>query len=187
LAAEPNRKLHFLVLATEWFSGKGGLSTFNRELCEALVRQGCEVTCCVEALTPEEQEDAASKGVILHRPDDCRFLGRDAFLVKPKAPALLPPRPFDFVIGHGRITGHHARTFVENYSPDSRSVHFIHVVPQCIEWHKGDADAAKTAEVRKREEAELVRAAASDGSRVGGRGRGRGCCERASDRVGPQR
>lgn len=155
-AAEPSRRLHFLVLATEWFSGKGGLSTFNRELCEGLVRHGCEVTCCVEALTQEEQDDATEKGVTLYRPESCRYLGRDAFVVAPKAPPLLPPRPFDFVIGHGRVTGHLARVFVDTYSPDSRWVHFIHVAPQCIEWHKGAEDAATTAEERKRDEAELV-------------------------------
>lgn len=152
----PNKKLRFLVFATEWFSGKGGLSTFNRELCEGLVRLGCEVTCCVEALTPEEEEDAAAKGVTVHRPDECRSLGREAFLLAPRVPPLQPPRPFDFVIGHGRVTGHYARTFVRHYSPDSRWIHFIHVAPQCIEWHKGDADAAQTAESRKQEEAELV-------------------------------
>jgi glycosyltransferase involved in cell wall biosynthesis len=155
---EAPRKRRFLVFATEWFSGKGGLSTFNRELCEGLVRLECDVLCCVEAAEEEELAAASAKGVTLHCPDECKRWGREAFLLQPKPP-LQSPRPFDFVIGHGRVTGKHARTFVKYYSPDSRRIHFIHVAPQCIEWHKGEDDAAQTAEARKREEAELVASA----------------------------
>ena len=155
---EPIRKPRFLVFATEWFSGKGGLSTFNRELCEGLVRLGCDVTCCIEAIAQEEFADAEAKGVTLYCPGECSRLGREAFLL-PLKPELQSPGPFKFVVGHGRVTGQYARAFVQHHSPDSRCVHFIHVAPQCIEWHKSDDDAAETAEARKQQEADLVASA----------------------------
>ena len=40
-------RLSFLILATEWDSGHGGVSTFNRELCIALAKLGHEVHCGV--------------------------------------------------------------------------------------------------------------------------------------------
>ena len=55
----------FLVFATEWRSGHGGLSTFNRHLCTALARAGCKVTCIIADGTNEDIEDARNHGVEL--------------------------------------------------------------------------------------------------------------------------
>jgi glycosyltransferase involved in cell wall biosynthesis len=149
---EKTPKPTFLVVATEWSSGKGGLSTFNRELCEGLARAGCHVTCCVERADQDEIVAADMKDVELVPADSAyRSLGVTAL-------ALSVPngRKFDFVVGHGRLTGPCARALKHFHLPDAYHVHFIHTDAQSIEWHKGHDDASRRAEDRKAEETELV-------------------------------
>lgn len=45
--ANQDDRLHVLAVATEWYSGHGGLSTFNRQLCRALAAAGAGVVCIV--------------------------------------------------------------------------------------------------------------------------------------------
>src|SRR3954468_15492912 len=92
---------HILVVATEWNSARGGISTFNRSLCTTIAAAGRPVTCFVPSFSPEEAADAAEARVTLlaaKPPPGVR--GKDALLF-----GLPGPLDFGAVVGHGRITG----------------------------------------------------------------------------------
>jgi glycosyltransferase involved in cell wall biosynthesis len=144
-----------LVVATEWSSGSGGLSTFNRHLCVALAAAGAEVFCVVLDADSSEVTDAKEKGVTLlthagapGAPDYGRLTRR---------PALPEGTEPDLVIGHARITGPAAAHLTEDHFPRARRLHFVHMAPDEIEWHKlGDSGGrARQAEERTEIEREL--------------------------------
>lgn len=144
-----------LVVATEWSSGRGGLSTFNRHLCVAMAAAGAQVFCVVLDADASEVTDAKEKGVTLlthpgapGAPDYGRLTRR------PALPHGIQP---GLVIGHARITGPAAAHLKEDYFPNARRLHFVHMAPDEIEWHKlGDGvDRARQAEERTEIEREL--------------------------------
>ncbi|MFD9561563.1 glycosyltransferase, partial [Streptomyces sp. NPDC059994] len=144
-----------LVVATEWSSGRGGLSTFNRHLCVAMAAAGAQVFCIVLDADASEVTDAKEKGVTLlthpgapGAPDYGRLTRR------PTLPHGTHP---DLVIGHARITGPAAAHLKEDFFPHARRLHFVHMAPDEIEWHKlGDGvDRARQAEERTEIEREL--------------------------------
>ncbi|MFK8907398.1 glycosyltransferase [Streptomyces sp. YS-3] len=148
-----------LVVATEWSSGRGGLSTFNRHLCVAMATAGAQVFCIVLDADASEVTDAKEKGVTLlthpgapGAPDYGRLTRR------PTLPHGVLP---DLVIGHARITGPAAAHLAEDFFPHARRLHFVHMAPDEIEWHKmGDGvDRARQAEERTEIERELGRTA----------------------------
>jgi glycosyltransferase involved in cell wall biosynthesis len=148
-----------LVVATEWNSRHGGLSTFNRQLCMGLAELQIRVFCMVLDATDEEATAAATAGVTLLRrepvvgaPDEHRLFRR------PDLPDGVTPT---LVIGHGRVTGPAALVQGEDYFPRSTKLHFIHMAPDEIEFLKldRDDDVAETAEIRTRIELQLGRSA----------------------------
>lgn len=142
LASEPRlhylarpMTLSFLVFATEWRSGHGGLSTFNRHLCLALARAGCHVTCIVADGTSEDVADASDHLVDLRVPAETPGLRREAahnILLM----GLSGQREFDVVAGHGRVTGPHALAIRNRDYPNARYAHFIHMDAKSIDWEK---------------------------------------------------
>ncbi len=150
--------LRMLVIATEWTSGHGGLSTFNRALCTALARSGQTVYCVVGTATEEEKEEARALGVTLVPAPGTAGDTLDARITRK---AQLPHAP-DVVVGHGRVTGPAARAQVEDHYPHALRVHFIHTAPNHIEWFKAapsEGEVAAKAEERTRREAELAEGA----------------------------
>ena len=150
--------LQVLAVATEWSSRHGGLSTFNRELCIALAACGNRVACLVPAATSEERSAAVAAGVALL--EAAQLVGDDplrALYRRSRLPDGFEP---DLVIGHGRITGPAARTQVEDSFPSALRLHFVHMAPGEIEWHKAEDGAAARSEHRERQELELSRGAA---------------------------
>lgn len=137
--------MRVLVAATEWSSGRGGLSTFNRSFCVALTRCGAEVVC-VTLDRPGGDYDVLD-GVTVVGAQELPGGGDMARLARPP----LVPRGFvpDAVIGHGRVTGPAALSLREDHFSASCGVHFIHVAPDEIEVHKHSAeDADLRAETR---------------------------------------
>lgn len=159
-AAASAPRFTFLAVSDEWASHRGGLSTFNRELCLALARTGHCVQCLVASVENSEIIEAEKLGVhLLRRP----ARPGDAPTVGLSLPGEVPYKP-DFIIGHGRITGAAARQQA-NYFSDARRVHFFHMAPEDIEPHKSlgsarDRDAARVAEDRMKIELDLSRGAA---------------------------
>jgi glycosyltransferase involved in cell wall biosynthesis len=151
------RRLKILAVATEWSSGHGGLSTFNRELCLAMARAKHEVYCYVPAVNEQEREHSKQQGVYLvvaPGPGE----ERERLHRKPPLPEGVVP---DVIIGHGRVTGSAALSLMDHF-PKSRRVHFLHMAPGQIEWFKDHAagkGATETADERERLEIELAKAA----------------------------
>jgi glycosyltransferase involved in cell wall biosynthesis len=149
---------HVLALADEWFPAHGGISALNRYLCIALAQRDTTVTCVVPSRTPEEAADAEANGVrLVTAPEVPGGTDRERLARKPLADGVTP----DIVIGHGRITGAPALTLVEEHYRNAARLHFVHMQPDQIEWHKLDRqdDTATRAEQRTEEERALGKAA----------------------------
>jgi glycosyltransferase involved in cell wall biosynthesis len=154
-------KLVILAIATEWDSAHGGLSTFNRELCCALAEDGHIVYCGVPALKPGEVERATRAQVRLVAPASIPGSEGEAALNRPVEGIS---DSVDIVIGHGRKTGGAALAQLRYLKPRPRYVHFVHMDPKAIEWHKNDGqddrDATRLAEERVQLELTIGREAA---------------------------
>jgi hypothetical protein len=147
-----------LVLATEWQSGHGGLSTFNRKLCIALAASGQRVVCAVPIPTREEKEHANQHGVeLIPAPASTGAVPNSGLFRRLKLPEGFDP---GILIGHGRITGPAAQAQANDSFPEAKRLHFIHMAPGEIEWFKGKEDAAFQSEQRSQTELELSRGAA---------------------------
>ena len=145
-----------LVLATEWFSAHGGLSTVNRRLCQALGSAGAEVYCVVLGATDEEVADAAASNVRLIKAK--RLFGdgeQEALSRRPRLPVGVVPH---LIIGHGRITGRAAFAVADDHFDGVPRLHILHMAPDEVEWLKLDRknDAGLSAEERMREERALL-------------------------------
>ncbi len=116
------RALTILSVATEWSSSRGGLSTFNRQLCRALAAAGQRVLCMVDSMTEAVRRHAEADGVTL-LPAGTAINGIGDGV--------------DVIIGHGRITGQLAQRLA-TLMPSARRVHFIHMAPKEIEAYKPD-------------------------------------------------
>lgn len=164
--AAPEPEMRILAVGTEWASGHGGLSTFNRQLCIALARTGADVTCLAIAPSAAEIDEAAKLGVRLVAAratpgeDERQWLSR-------RPPGLDAAYRPTIVIGHGRITGPAAARLADDVFPGAQRLHFVHMAPDEIEWHKYDRDnrpedavsAAVLAEKRTQVELDLAKGA----------------------------
>ena len=152
--------VRILSVATEWSSGRGGLSTFNRQLCIALARVGADVVCVVLEAAVEEIAAAARHGVRLvvavrgpGLTEEQRIVGK---------PAALEGFEPDILIGHGRITGPAAGALQAAHFKTTRRVHFVHMAPDEIEPYKLNRtdQASMRAQDRTEIEVDLARTAA---------------------------
>jgi hypothetical protein len=151
-------RLGILAIGDEWRSGRGGLSTLNRQLCRALAAAGTRVMCLVLQSSPDERQDAGEVTLI----EATRTPGqpeREALSRKPHLPEGFTP---DVIIGHGRVTGPAAQILAEDHFPRAKRLHFVHMAPDEIEWFKldRDDDAGARAEERTQIELDLGRSAA---------------------------
>lgn len=165
-AAAPKAEMRILAVGTEWASGHGGLSTFNRQLCIALARAGADVTCLAIAPSAAEIKEAGELGVRLVAAratpgeDERQWLSR-------RPPDIDPAYQPTIVIGHGRITGPAAARLADDVFPGAQRLHFVHMAPDEIEWHKFDRDdppkdavpASVLAEQRTQVELDLAKGA----------------------------
>src|SRR5437870_2163416 len=120
-----SQSLTVLVVATEWESRHGGLSTFNRDLSRAIAAIGHRVFCLVPWASRDEIEAAAAFNVELVVAEDAA-LSEDVRLSTHRE---LPNGEIpDIVIGHGRVTGPAAKALAKHYERSKR-IHFIHVSP----------------------------------------------------------
>src|SRR5664280_112700 len=148
ITSSHSSQLTILSIATEWDSGHGGLSTFNRELCRELAALGHNVYCGVPSYSQEEFEAALKADVHLVAPAQTHGVDDDNVLLRQ---IRLPGVKVDAIVGHGRIAGRFAVVQKSDYYPDAKYVHIVHMDPQAIEWHKDhpEKNATKTAHDRR--------------------------------------
>ncbi|MFE0426660.1 glycosyltransferase, partial [Streptomyces sp. NPDC058953] len=144
---EPARPV-VLAVATEWSSSHGGLSTFNRELCRALSAAGADVYCVV--LDPTADELARADDARVNLLPARQVAGGSADMRLAARPGLPEGTTPDLIVGHGRITGPAAERLAQDFYPEARRLHIVHMAPDEIEWHKRDraVDAGRRAEDR---------------------------------------
>lgn len=153
-------RLRILAIGTEWASGQGGLSTLNRQLCSALADAGLDVACVVINANADEIDRAGRSGVRLVPAKRTTGVDEREWLARRPTELGADYAP-DFIIGHGRITGPAALRLAEDCFPSAKRLHFVHMAPDEIEWHKLDREtpAGLRAEDRTRQELELGRSA----------------------------
>ncbi len=161
--AQPGPRAHstpsrLLLVANEWRSRHGGISTFNRELARALADAGCEVHVAVPQADSEERDDASESGVSLVTPDGIPGIdGHALLLTRPRfvESEYMP----DAVIGHGRILGSYAYAAQNLFFPLAKRLHIVHMDAERLEAAKesaGGPSRMTTATERKQLEVELA-------------------------------
>jgi glycosyltransferase involved in cell wall biosynthesis len=124
-----------LLVASEWSSSHGGISTFNRELCMALATAGHRVNCLVVEPTQRERDEAEQYGVkLLGAPFDPTIEAEERL-------TLVGEKDFDgfvpdIVVGHDHVTGSAGYHIARRVFVTPSYVHFIHTLPDEIEPHK---------------------------------------------------
>ncbi len=156
VAEAPSARLSVLAVGTEWTSEQGGLSTFNRQLCCALAEAGVAVACIAINPSTSEVHQAKKFGVRLVPARVTPGVDEREWLARRPAELGGDYSP-DFIIGHGRITGPAALRLAEDSFSNAKRLHFVHMAPDEIEWHKLDreASAGLRAEDRTRQELDL--------------------------------
>lgn len=155
--AHTSEQMCLLVVATEWDSRHGGLSTFNRDLCAALAGAGARVVCYVPEATTEEKRRASEVNVEIVEALTMPGTKDTALLFQP--PVLPVGFVPDVVVGHDRITGAASVALSRYHYSGSKRILFIHTSPEEIEWHKepgADSTSATRAAERKREQLGLA-------------------------------
>jgi glycosyltransferase involved in cell wall biosynthesis len=138
----------FLLIATEWWSSHGGLSTLNRDLATALAQRGHAVTCLIPQITPEEEAAASAAGVrLISVPRQVGYSGTQLIDVCTSIPIDSPP---DYILGHDHITGPAALRIRNEFFSGSKYVHVLHTIPVESELYKGDGSSG-TAAIRGHE------------------------------------
>lgn len=158
LLAESPQRPCVLIVATEWDSRHGGLSTFNRDLCGALADAGARVVCYVPEASSEEVERAQNVDVVLVEAP--RMPGSQGVALLSQRPNLPSGFVTEIIIGHDRITGAASVILARDHYSSSKKVLFIHTSPEEIEWHKEpreDSTSAERAAERKREQLAIAK------------------------------
>ncbi len=155
-----NQRQRILLVADEWRSGHGGLSTVNRELAIALAATGIETAVLVPTATNGDVAAASDVNVALVAPPQIPGItGREQLLLRP----VFSEKNWepDVIIGHGRLFGPYA-VAQQQFFPRARRVHFVHMDAEQLELAKeslGGPSNMMTADARRSLETELARSA----------------------------
>jgi len=146
-----NSRRTFLLVADEWWSMHGGISTVNRELAIALAGLDQNVYVLLPNASAAESDHASAKGVTLVVPDELTGVsGKQLLLTRPRLPAGAPDP--DFIVGHGRILGPYAQAQRALFFTAAQLVHFVHMDAEMLERAKeieGGASRMRTADDRR--------------------------------------
>ncbi|MDK8171668.1 glycosyltransferase family 4 protein [Curtobacterium citreum] len=156
------RRLHrCLLVADEWRSGRGGISTVNRELAIALAAAGVDSAVMVPQASPEDIKAASDVDVALVTPARVPGLtDREALLLRPvfADQSWIP----DLIIGHGRLLGPYAAAQQQQFFPEAMRVHFVHTDAEQLESAKevpGGESRMSDSDARRRLEQQLAQSA----------------------------
>ncbi|XP_074620930.1 D-inositol 3-phosphate glycosyltransferase-like [Acropora palmata] len=147
-------KLQVTILASEWGSSKGGLSTLNRELAIQLAKFSCvEVTFFLLQCSDEDKKAAASYSVSIHKAE--RRPGyRDELDWLSFPPENLR---IDVVVGHGVKLCHQAQVIRNSHK--CKWVQIVHTDPEELGMFKCYENPISTGERKHHDEVELCQMA----------------------------
>ena len=155
--ARPERLvLKVTLLANEWGSSKGGLSTINRTLAIHLAKDPhVEVTILVPEFECGEEHKRAAKSHNI----SIREAGRLPAYSDPLDWLIVPPEDLDVqvVIGHGAKLGRQAQIIRKSHC--CRWVQVVHTEPEELAMHKNYPSAIAKGEGKNRAEVELCQIA----------------------------
>ncbi|XP_067042145.1 NLR family CARD domain-containing protein 3-like [Acropora muricata] len=147
-------KLQLTILASEWRSSKGGLSTVNRELAIQLAKFSCvEVTFFLPKCSDEDKKVAAARSVSIRkavrRPgyhDELDWLS-------------FPPEDLriDVVVGHGVKLGRQAQFICKSHK--CKWVQIVHTDPEELGMFKCYENPISRGEQKHHDEVELCQLA----------------------------
>ncbi|CAH3191634.1 unnamed protein product, partial [Porites evermanni] len=155
--ARPERLvLKVTLLANEWGSSKGGLSTINRTLAVHLAKDPhVEVTILVPEFECGEEHKRAAKSHNI-----CiREAGRLPAYSDPLDWLIVPPEDLDIqiVIGHGAKLGRQAQIITKSHC--CKWVQVVHTEPEELAMHKNYPSAIAKGEEKNRAEVDLCQIA----------------------------
>jgi D-inositol-3-phosphate glycosyltransferase len=159
--ASARRLGRFLLVCDEWRSGRGGISTVNRELAIALAAAGIDAAVMVPHASADDIKAASDANVALVTPARVPGLtGREALLLRPifADQSWIP----DVIVGHGRLLGPYAAAQQQEFFPEARRVHFVHTDAEQLESAKeipGGRSRMSDSAHRRRLEQELAQSA----------------------------
>ena len=143
------KKVKVALLASEWNSKHGGLSTFNRELAIQLAKHPeVEVFFFLPKCDQAETEAAKEKHITLVQAEPIIGVDELQWLCHP--PKWLQ---IDFVIGHGVVLGCQAQIIRKNGT--CKWIQFVHTDPEGLGMFKDYPDAVLTGEKKHQMEVKL--------------------------------
>ena len=144
-----SRTLRVTLLASEWKSSKGGLSTMNRELAIQLAKHPkVSVSFFVPKCCDEDKRVASNHNVtILEAKRRPGYEPADWLAFPPK------DHDIDFVIGHGVILGRQAQ-IIRDYH-HCKWMQVVHTAPEQIAAHKNYSGSIEKGEQKQLTEIEL--------------------------------
>ena len=143
------------LVADEWLSKKGGLSTVNRELAIELAK--CDsppiaVSLFMEKCSKKEKEMARQHNVEIIEADQTTGEDPDRWWTSP------PPNfATDFIIGHGCILGKQAKYIRKRFQ--CKWVQVVHTDPEELGSYKSYPEANATGEEKFKEKVKLCKKA----------------------------
>ena len=150
--------LHVTLLAGEWSSSAGGLSTINRELAIYLSNHSAvKVSLLVPegACNDEEKNEAHKYGItVVEAQRRVAFDRLDWLNSPPKDHSM------DIVIGHGVKLGRQVQ-FIRDSAPcpNCKWVQVVHTAPEDLSRYKGYSDPISKGETKHESEVELCKLA----------------------------
>ena len=146
-------KLQVTILASEWGSSKGGLSTINRELAIQLAKFSCiEVTFFLPKCSVEDKRAGASHGISILEAERRPGYNELDWLSFPPENLRI-----DVVVGHGVKLGRRAEVIRDSHK--CRWVQVVHTDPEELGMFKCYENPISTGEEKHHVEVELCQMA----------------------------
>ena len=141
--------LHITLLASEWKSSKGGLSTINRELAIQLAKQpNVSVSFLVPEYSENDKEAAHLYGINVIKAEMLTGYEGVERLVSPPESLLI-----DFVVGHGVVLGKQAQLI--RCSHNCKWVQVVHTAPDELAMYKISPRVISKGDEKQRNELSL--------------------------------
>ena len=146
-------KVQVTILASEWGSSKGGLSTINRELAIQLAKySNVEVTFWLTKCSEEDKKAAESHGISIREARRLPGYSELDWLSFPPEDLRI-----DVVVGHGVKLGHQAQVIRKSHK--CKWVQVVHTDPEELGMFKCYENPISTGEEKHNTEIELCQRA----------------------------